>query len=1332
MAAEQCRFRFRITEDTKISVPIPRKYNGVRVNEGVTFSVEWPDGTTKTYNVDDIDYNPVFNAVFDPNNVDPEHGETQYDVSVTITAGSVTKLGYLDWPGVGSLHAMFIDNIRTDNPLNQTYDEYYSTWGMSSNGSDTLENIDYLFAHTTKLYDIPPSCPRTLTSMKGLFMGSANNLTKIKDISITDVASYDEYGNQIPVVKWVIENVKDMSYAFSYCDFTEYKDKVTFLYHWRGYIPGGWDEYYYTSGPKQLENMEGMFKGSNFEVANGVIYDNWGQLGGWTYLDYWRVSHVTNMKSLFEDSNYNGRLIYWDVRKVETMERMFYNTKNFSDNSNFTDITFEYSEYPMSNCLALWEPISCKSFKEMFYDVPYFGNIQGWTLGDHDIDFTDMLKGNSQINKYFNEDLIDTPTKENFNKPYCLEIDGTNENGDPLIYYREYENGNFLRFGDYIIRQYDTIMIYIDEFYSVSTRLGKPLYQSTSVSRSSYKEAYYTDEEGVPLKSYKLYLTHLRDSKVFLKDERTSGSSLTPYFTLCFNSPYLGVEKEMSIDFARALFESVNLFEKSDRRVTFGGDARNIDTIGVGKTNLIVYEEGIINPLPEGKTTPTITVMEINSFIPGVDDEGKPVKYIPTEDQAFNRSTNIIWTYNFKTIELNSDVNGVFDTSKYLFVDTLLYSEEQWLKTLEDVITPPITWPSKTVTDLAYSDDHPMGKCCLLDLSFGMPEEYVSEDVNGDPITVRPGLLYLSVPFDNFESILTSKRLACTIDDLHDFYSNHLPLEEGRSFAVSFPRFFNQNLDTQAKFDEAKSQIHIIWKVIQGQFGDFGTYLNLLKGARIVYYEEGYVNMPPDGNTEKKISYLQFEDNGLITNNEDINPDTLEAAVYIIAFFVPREGIIKDNDDFKTKIDAWYVERDRIGDNENGVKAANTLPPGNPFFWQTAWDKNTFTSFGTSMQNKSGNNHPDLRYIKVSDVTDMSSVFLGSNFNSTLVPWERTLPVSSTFKKVTTMDSMFKNAPLFNQDLSGWDVSNVESMMSVFEGAKEFNNGGSNDIKDWNVENCKNFKNMFFGAENFDRIIVNWIVKAYPQGTTSKYVFPDGEEVNVGDDDEFGPNVRQMVYNSKLYNDESDPFGQGFYKIAKGASDSNGDLDGTPKYSLFGKSICFNKGTQILCMKNNQEVYVAVEHLRKGDLVKTLNDGYKPIQTLTVGTFTLGRPMDMGMYKMKQEGSMMADLEMTGLHSILVNENDEEHADDVNRQITTQPNRKLYVKDHFRLHANYSSKFEKMPTSAYTIYSFSLEGQEAQYGIWANGVLVESTSNDYVLSGAMKEVLEHNENTKKE
>ena len=260
---------------------------------------------------------------------------------------------------------------------------------------------------------------------------------------------------------------------------------------------------------------------------------------------------------------------------------------------------------------------------------------------------------------------------------------------------------------------------------------------------------------------------------------------------------------------------------------------------------------------------------------------------------------------------------------------------------------------------------------------------------------------------------------------------------------------------------------------------------------------------------------------------------------------------------------------------------------------------------------------------------------------------------------------------------------------------------------------------MFYGAESFDRIIVKWIVEAYPQGASSKYTFPDGEEVNVGDDPEFGPNVRQMVYNSKLYNVENLDPEQGFYKIAEGVSDSNGPLDGTPRYSLFGQAICFNKGTQILCLKENQEVYVAVENLRKGDLVKTLNDGYKPIQTLTTGTFTLGRSIDMGMYKMKQEGSMMADLEMTGLHSILVDEKD--HQEEIDNQLKNTRNRKIYCDNKFRLNVKYSKNFEKMRTQPYTIYTFSLEGPKNQYGIWANGILVESTSEEFVRNKSMRE-----------
>ena len=51
---------------------------------------------------------------------------------------------------------------------------------------------------------------------------------------------------------------------------------------------------------------------------------------------------------------------------------------------------------------------------------------------------------------------------------------------------------------------------------------------------------------------------------------------------------------------------------------------------------------------------------------------------------------------------------------------------------------------------------------------------------------------------------------------------------------------------------------------------------------------------------------------------------------------------------------------------------------------------------------------------------------------------------------------MFHNAKSFNQNIWGWDVSNVKDMDYMFEDAKSF----SQDISNWkvsNVEKCYNF-----------------------------------------------------------------------------------------------------------------------------------------------------------------------------------------------------------------------------------------------------------------------------------
>jgi hypothetical protein len=48
------------------------------------------------------------------------------------------------------------------------------------------------------------------------------------------------------------------------------------------------------------------------------------------------------------------------------------------------------------------------------------------------------------------------------------------------------------------------------------------------------------------------------------------------------------------------------------------------------------------------------------------------------------------------------------------------------------------------------------------------------------------------------------------------------------------------------------------------------------------------------------------------------------------------------------------------------------------------------------------------------------------------------------------------------------------------------------------------------------------------------------------------------------------------------------------KYSP-GQASCFKEDTKILCFKEDKDVYVKVQDIRKGDLIKTLKNGYVPV-----------------------------------------------------------------------------------------------------------------------------------------
>jgi DNA-binding beta-propeller fold protein YncE len=169
------------------------------------------------------------------------------------------------------------------------------------------------------------------------------------------------------------------------------------------------------------------------------------------------------------------------------------------------------------------------------------------------------------------------------------------------------------------------------------------------------------------------------------------------------------------------------------------------------------------------------------------------------------------------------------------------------------------------------------------------------------------------------------------------------------------------------------------------------------------------------------------------------------------------------------------------------------------------------------------------------------------------------------------------------------------------------------------------------------------------------------------------------------------------------------------------RPVCFKEDTKILAKKseNEEEQWIEVQDLRKGMLVKTVLHDFVKIDM--IGNRNIKNPATQErikdrLYVCKPEKypELFEDLIITGCHSILVKEITDEEREELVKEMG-----KIYVTDeHYRLMAMVDKRAEPYTEEGnYTIWHFALEneGYYANYGIYANGLLVETCSKRMLL-----------------
>jgi surface protein len=146
------------------------------------------------------------------------------------------------------------------------------------------------------------------------------------------------------------------------------------------------------------------------------------------------------------------------------------------------------------------------------------------------------------------------------------------------------------------------------------------------------------------------------------------------------------------------------------------------------------------------------------------------------------------------------------------------------------------------------------------------------------------------------------------------------------------------------------------------------------------------------------------------------------------------------------------------------------------------WGQVGFTSMGGAFLGCSNLVSVPTTSDGIEAVTDMAGMFASALlFNQDIGGWDTS--------NVKYMAGMFAYASSFNQDIGGWDTSSVTNMLAMFQGAWSFNQ----DIGGWDTSNVTYMAGMFDGATSFNQTIGSWDTSSV---TDMSHMFYDADSFN--------------------------------------------------------------------------------------------------------------------------------------------------------------------------------------------------------------------------------------------